>query len=138
MITSLDEKKGGRRRLEGECILFIEAIEDMRLVDIISGEDIFTWNNKRGGEHLVASWLDRFLVSEMIVHSMGEIMVDVLLTAGSDHWPICLNWDWSSSKLGKPFRFKQFWMEHKEFKKRVMQWWQEPVPPPGTFMYRFQ
>ena len=49
---------------------------------------------KGGGGHLVASRLDRFLVFENIMHGTGEIMVDVLPTVGSDHWPICLNWDW--------------------------------------------
>ena len=52
--------------------------------------------------------------------------------------PICLKWDWSNSILSKPFRFEQFWLEHKDFKERVTQWWQELVPPHGTNMYRFQ
>ena len=68
---------------------------------------------------------------------MGEIMANVLPMSGSNHWPIYLNWDWSSTNLRKAFRFEQFWLEHKEFKERVTQWWQELVPPPGTNMCRF-
>ena len=55
---------------------------------------------------MVASQLDIFLVSKNIVHSMREIIADVLMADGSDHWPICLNLDWSSTKLSKPFRFE--------------------------------
>ena len=90
------------------------------------------------GEHLVASHLDRFLVSENIMHSLRELLADVLSAAGSDHWPIFLSWDWSSSPMGKPFHFEHLWMEHRYFKDLVSQWWQELVPPPGAIMYRFQ
>ena len=107
-------------------------------VDMEIGNDWYTWNNKRVGEHLVASFLDRFLVSETIVHGMGEIMADVLSAACSDHWPISLSWDWTCSTLRKPFRFEQFWIEHKDFKDLVQQWWQELIPPSGTTMYCFQ
>ena len=102
------------------------------------GNGWYTCNNKRGGDHLVASHLDIFLVSENIVHGTGEIMADVLPTACSDHWPISLSWDWTCSTLRKPFRFEQFWMEHKDFKDLVHQWWQELVPPTGTAMFCFQ
>ena len=65
-------------------------------------------------------------------------MAVVLPANGSDHWPISLHWDGTGSPRGKPFRFESFWMEHKDFKDLVGQWWQEFVPPPGTIMYRFQ
>ena len=103
-----------------------------------TGNGWYTWNNKRGGKHLVASRLDRFLVSESILHDMGEIMSEVLPGTGFDHWPIYLRWDWSCSTLRKPFKFEQFWMEHKDFKDIVQQWWQELVPSSGTTMYCFQ
>ena len=47
LITSLIENKGGRRRLEEETELFCDMIKDLKLVDILSGEGWFTWNNKR-------------------------------------------------------------------------------------------
>ena len=40
--------------------------------------------------------------------------------------------------LRKPFRFEQLWLEHKDFKDIVNQWWQETVPPTGIVTYRFQ
>ena len=46
MITSLREKKGGKHRFDWESTLFRDAIEDMKLVDVIYGDDIFTLNNK--------------------------------------------------------------------------------------------
>ena len=42
LITSLEEKKGGRCCLEEECNLFHETIEDLGLVDITPGFGWFT------------------------------------------------------------------------------------------------
>ena len=61
LITSLDEKKGGIRHLENENIQARDTIEELKMVDIVIGIDIFTWNNKRGGDWHVASRLDPFL-----------------------------------------------------------------------------
>ena len=61
------------------------------LVDLETRDGWFTWNKRRGGENLVASRFDRFLVSENIVQGYEEIRASVLPVAGSDHWPISLN-----------------------------------------------
>ena len=58
-ITSLEEKKGERRRLEEECETFRETIEDLGLVGIITREGWFRWNNKRTGDrHIASCWPD--------------------------------------------------------------------------------
>ena len=64
---------------------FSECLARGPLIDVEMGNGWFTWNNKRGGEHLVASRLDRFLVSENIMHSTRDIMAVVLPVNGSDH-----------------------------------------------------
>ena len=130
MIANLGEKKGGRRTLDKFQEAFSEFLARGPLVDVETGSGWFTWNNKRGGEYLVASHLDHFLVSENIMHSTGEILANVLPATGLYHWPISLYWDWSSSPRGKPFCFESFWMEHKDFKDLVSQWWLELVCPP--------
>ena len=60
LITSLEENKGGRIRMEGECVLFRDAIEEMGRVDIFTGENIYTWSNRRRGERHISSHLDTF------------------------------------------------------------------------------
>ena len=69
---------------------FSECLARGPLVDVETGDGWYTWNNKRGGENLVASRLDRFLVSEAIMNSTGDILASVLPANGSDHWPISL------------------------------------------------
>ena len=94
------------------------------LIDIKTGDVRYPWKNNPRGPHLVASIIDRFMVIEDIARGIGEISASVLLDAGSYHWPISINWDWSNAILSKPFRFEQFWLEHKDFRDSVGQWWQ--------------
>ena len=62
----------------------------------------------------------------------------MITVAGSDHWPVCLSWEGAMDQLPKSFCFKQFWLEHKDFKGLVEQWWQEMADLGGTRMYSFQ
>ena len=45
------------------------------------GDGWFTWKNRRGGNHLVASILDHFLVIENMVRGVGEIKENVIPAA---------------------------------------------------------
>jgi hypothetical protein len=64
MITSLLEKKGGVRRLDGESEVFRDWIEKFRLIDIPTSSGLFTWSNKRREDKQVTVILDIFLTSE--------------------------------------------------------------------------
>ena len=59
--------------------------EDMKLVDLETHNEHFTWNNKRVGEAQVASKLDRFLISEELMLANREITARVLPFRGSGH-----------------------------------------------------
>ena len=85
LITSLEEKKGGRCCLEEECNLFRDTIEDLGLLDITPGVGWFTWNNKRIGDRHIASRLDHFLVSESVINLGSEIHSLTLSGQGFDH-----------------------------------------------------
>ena len=91
LISNLGEKKGGKRTIDEYKEDFSVFQAQSSFVDMETGNGWYTWNNKRGGEYLVASHLDRFLYLETIVHGMAEIMADVLPAVGSDHWPINLS-----------------------------------------------
>ena len=85
LISNLEEKKDGRQSLNKFKEAFNNFLTQIPMVDMEIGVGWFTWNNKCGGEHIVASHLDRFLVPEHIVHGTGEIRVDVLPIASSNH-----------------------------------------------------
>ena len=52
---------------------FREILSQSSLVDLETRDGWFTWNNKRGGDHLVTYRMDRFPVSENITRGSGEI-----------------------------------------------------------------
>ena len=85
LIPNLGRKKGGRRSLDRFQEAFGAFQARSSFVDMETSNGWYTWNNKPGGEHLVASRLDKFLVSEPLLHDIGEIMTEVLSAARFDH-----------------------------------------------------
>ena len=86
----------------------------------------------------MASRLVRFILSEEMIEGDKEETTQVLPSATSDHWPISLVWDVGGPPIRHPFRFEQFWLEHKDFKDLVGKWWEDMEPIRGTLIYQFQ
>ena len=84
-ITMLEEKTGGRPRLEPESSHFKDFINRCWLIDLPFSNGIYTWNNKRTGNQQIASKLDRFLISDNAIHMGGDITASILPIARSDH-----------------------------------------------------
>lgn len=138
MIRSLDEKKGGVRTISAATNLFNEFIEESNLVDIRTTNGMVIWQNKRIGDRHIVSRLDRFLVSEHVLTGRGDVGASVLTSAGSDHWPICLEWGNTGIFIKRPFRFENFWFQHKDIWELMKEWWQSCPLIEGSPMYTFQ
>ena len=85
LIRNLEEKKGGIRQLNPINDSFNEVIDNLKLIDVRTNNDNFTWNDKRTGDRGIAYRLDHFLVSDSIMMNEGELKASVLPSAGSDH-----------------------------------------------------
>eukprot|EP00253_Pinus_taeda_P016963 PITA_16963 len=116
MITKVEDKIGGRSRLEPEVDRFKDFIQNASLIDIPFCNGTFTWSNRRGGKHQIASKLDHFLISDNTVHLGGDLTAAILAHSGSDHWPIALQWQRPRYRTKRPFRFEGFWLTHPTFK----------------------
>lgn len=125
LICNLEEKKEGHRALSNFSEIFNEKIVVWELVDLQPDNHFFTWTNKRSGERHIASRLDRFLVSESILTGGGDITAIILPSAGSDHWPVSLNWLRVGEHLRRSFRFEQFWLTNEDLSLKFHQWWDE-------------
>lgn len=108
MISSLEERSGGRLRLEGDSIGFRYFIHRNQLIDFQTSNGIYTWTNKRRGPHHIASRLDHFLMSDNAIHLGGALHASIMPQMGSDHWPIMLQWTRPGSRCNRPFRFEAF------------------------------
>eukprot|EP00253_Pinus_taeda_P022169 PITA_22169 len=138
MITNLLEKKGGLRKLNRDAKAFTGFIETVKLVDIHPKSGLFTWNNRRGGESLIASRLDRFLILESIIMEGIIAESDILPSGGSDHWPISLIVEVQGTPRNKPFRFENFWLDHPNLLEMVKKWWSKPLEVRGSKMFNLQ
>jgi hypothetical protein len=98
---------------------FGEFMETMDLVDLPLLGRRFTWFHPNGRS---MSRIDKFLVSEEWSDVWGVCSLWVLPRDISDHCPLILkkdNFDWGP----RPFRFNNYWLEHKNFKKIVEETW---------------
>eukprot|EP00253_Pinus_taeda_P028043 PITA_28043 len=111
----MEEKRGGRNKLDKESNNLKEYIQSNWLIDTPFNNGLFTWNNKRAGSHQIASRLDRFLISDNAIHLEGDLSASILPLAGSDHWPISLEWSQPGNATRRPFRFETFCMTHPDF-----------------------
>jgi hypothetical protein len=138
LIRSLEEKKGGSRRLERDSEDFNTLIEDLHLVDMDASNGTHTWTNRRTGTHQIACKLDRFLISDALMLEGTAMEANILNIPGSDHWPIQLWVDVPATPGRKPFRFEQFWLDHPDFQANIQNWWREAEVQRGSKMFRFQ
>lgn len=51
MIKKLEEKRGGRVKLDNERTHFKNFIQENWLIDMSFNNGVFTWNKKQGGDH---------------------------------------------------------------------------------------
>jgi len=138
MITKLEEKIGGRNKLEQENSHFKNFIQNASLIDLQFCNGTFTWINRRVGIHQIASKLDRFLISDNSVHLGGDFSAAILPHSGSDHWPVALQWQRPGNNIQRPFRFEEFWFTHPSLRDFVNTTWTSFSPPEGSKMSQFQ
>jgi exonuclease III len=119
LIRSLEEKKGGSRRLDQDSTDFNSLIDNLNLIDLEAINGIFTWTNRRTRSHQIACKLDCFLISDSLMLEGTALEVSILNTPGSDHWPIQLWMDVPATPWKKPFRFEQFWLNHPDFQANI-------------------
>jgi exonuclease III len=85
MIITLEEKRGGKKRLEQDSTKLKELIENLKLVDIENRNGTYTWTNKRSSHQQIACRLDRFLISETLILEGPLVDSNILSKVGSYH-----------------------------------------------------
>ena len=72
MITNLREKRGGCMHLEAESQKFRKFIHHNQLIDIPTSNGLHTWKNHRSGSQQITSYLDLFLISDVVTQVRGK------------------------------------------------------------------
>jgi mannosylglycoprotein endo-beta-mannosidase len=100
---------------------FDSFLGDLDMIDLLLVGRNYTWYHPNG---LAMSRLDRVLISPSWGDAWGDPLVRVLDRDVADHCPFLLYYshaDWGP----KPFRFNNYWLQHKDFKNIVVQAWRE-------------
>ena len=132
MVRLFSEKLNATRNIRSMRD-FDKFIRDAELRDTPLSNSLYTWSNFR--ENLVCSRLDRFLFSCEWGDLYPQVRQEALVRVVSDHCPILL--DTNPIKWGPtPFRFENMWLEHRDFKHKFKNWWEE-VEAQGWEGYKF-
>jgi hypothetical protein len=116
-----EERRGVREmsNLNVEMREFGGFLEGLDMLDLPLLGRRFTWYNANG---IAMSRIDRGLVSWEWEDLWGACSLWVCPRDVSDHCPVVLKYgndDW----VPKPFRFNNYWLEHRNFKTVVDEWW---------------
>jgi hypothetical protein len=98
----------------------------MKLVDLKPTKLVPTWRNGRVGLSVVARRLDRCLVSEGSLSTLGLSRTWVEYPFISDHAPILLQLEKSPLYRVFPFKFNSQWLQNTEFINLVHTLWKDP------------
>jgi hypothetical protein len=103
------EKLGGKPVASSSHCPFRNFIDHLGLVDLGFVGNPFTWCNNRQGIATIKERLDRGLASFDWVHLHPNFSLIHLIGSISDHNPISLNTNTSSTFFPRPFKFEDFW-----------------------------
>jgi exonuclease III len=97
------------------------------LIDIKPAKLVPTWRNERSGREAVARRLDRVLVSEDLLSTVGHYRSWVELPFISDHAPVLLQLDLPPYYKAFPFKLNAQWIKDQDFVDLVYKVWKDPV-----------
>lgn len=115
-VTSQADKKGGRLFRRGQCSDLNNLMDAAGLMDLGYSGCPYTWTNAREGAELIMERLDKALANPPLLDAFPHIKVHHLPRIHSDHCPIIVSLDNPILKDPFPFRCKEVWMEHPNFK----------------------
>jgi hypothetical protein len=117
------EEKWGNELLNGYEREFASCLRNIEVDDLPFSGCFHTWSNKQAGNCFVAKKLDRVLVNFEWLQKFGNTSVDFLEGGVSGHSLAMIAIGKFISCGPKPFKFFNFWTEHKSFLDWVREGW---------------
>jgi hypothetical protein len=103
-----------------------DLLTSLKLVDLKPTKMVPTWRNGRAGQFAIARRLDRCLVPERTLSTMGLSRTWVEYPYISDHAPILIQLENALVYKAFPFKFNALWVQESEFKNLVHTIWSDP------------
>ena len=126
MTLASGEIWGGIHTLGILVSFFINYFHRNKLIDIVPSTLIPTWRNGRVGSEAISKRLDRALISEDLLSSVGVYRAWFEYPYISDHAPIVLQLDSTLTFKAFPFKFNLWWSKESLFAELVQKIWNDP------------
>ena len=121
-ILNLEEKYGGSQVVSQAVIDFRNWVEKNSLLDILTSNGIYTWNNKRNGFSYIVEELDRFFFKGDLSNIDLALQSLIMPHTGSDHYPVRLELSKPSKPIRNPFKCKKMWFLDPDFIGTIKDW----------------
>jgi len=102
---------------------FVECIRKIEVDDLPFTGCFYTWTNNQDGDCFVAKKLDRVMANLSWMQRFVNTTVDFLAARISDHSSAVISIEQFISFGPKPFKFLNFWAEHKLFLDWITEGW---------------
>jgi hypothetical protein len=126
LTLSSGETWGGSASAGSLDGFFKALFQNKNLIDIEPGKVVPTWRNGRSGSDAIWKRLDRFLVSEDLLSSVGLYRSWVEYPFVSDHAPMIIQLEISPLFKAYPFKFNSQWLVDQNFTVLVHNLWTDP------------
>ncbi|GAA0174848.1 hypothetical protein LIER_41798 [Lithospermum erythrorhizon] len=133
-ILRSSEKEGGNTRTEASLMVFQDFFRAGGLLDLGFNGDSLTWCNRRDKEACIKARLDRVGCNAHWYLNYPRAVVYYLEMIGTDHRPILLDTEVSTSTVKRLFVFDKRWVSKEGCEEVVRRAWNIQVT--GSRWYR--
>ena len=122
-ILESNDKTGGIHALSQASRNFKDWCDSQNLANIPTNNGIYTWNNRRKDSAYIAEKLDRFLIRGELDSLNFNFLSSILPIAGSDHFPVKLEFFEPFKPMRNPFKCEKMWFLDPNFLNNIKTWW---------------
>ncbi|XP_060960756.1 uncharacterized protein LOC133031294 [Cannabis sativa] len=130
-LFDIEDRKGGNLVTLGDVEDATNWLAKSHLVPLIKTGSRFTWTNNQEGNKRIYSKIDHTFVNEEWVDNFPLTKAHYGWEVVSDHCVCIISMRVDENIGRKPFRYYNFWADHQEFKKVVMEDWSRLVQAVG-------
>uniref|UniRef100_A0A803PUM5 DUF4283 domain-containing protein n=1 Tax=Cannabis sativa TaxID=3483 RepID=A0A803PUM5_CANSA len=130
-LFDIEDRKGGNLVTLGDVEDATNWLAKSHLVPLIKTGSRFTWTNNQEGNKRIYSKIDHTFVNEEWADNFPLTTTHYGWEVVSDHCVCIISMRVDENIGRKPFRYYNFWADHQEFKKVVMEDWSQLVQAVG-------
>lgn len=122
-ILGAHEHKGAHSPARVPMEDFVNWSDTNHLIHLPTRGSFFTWSNRRGGNAFTERRLDRSICNQSWLDMCSSLSCSTLLRHPSDHSPLLLDFNLTTSRFGSQFKFLKMWAMHDDCINLVQNSW---------------